>query len=571
MFDPKSAACNLNSCSIDTTPCANSQWSVGYPAYGLNGATYTGYSYKTGTGFESSMKPGTDGKYYIADFINNLTHDGEAVPMYKGMLETARTVSYLLYDAQDLNKLYDIDNISGLNTTAITFKNIANKDVALAPDGRSFVWSEFLPERPVVYVVRDETTPTLTLLLADKLGNPINFEHPTMKNMFNINDTISVRRNEPTACDSDTKDCCSDYVIRAIVAKGTAEFNGKTYPTITLEGGTATGEPEKLTFKGRNNFGGNLNLECLNNAEKYHDSIYPGDEVKFEYSTWNPCTPAQGGFQLQGYTMKRSNIQYIATSYKKDWAELRVGYAHPDGISAIIGQELASISRSFVEQMARAFYLGQNRDMFNAAGIPASTMGIITEIYAAHAQKPWLKLVRSAANAVTRDDKALIFLECLQQVQQSKWSGNNPTVSVIMDRRAISTYMMLRKSFANLGGWVEMREPSNHFDFSQIPVIQTPYGNMELLTCPFLEEISGNSGMVLFLDKNLCGARQTEEFVLDLPSNQVKRNATSGFRVRETTDVKTPDCREWLIDTSFCYIFIGVGQPNSPYLLLEAF
>ena len=280
-----------------------------------------------------------------------------------------------------------------------------------------------------------------------------------------------------------------------------------------------------------------------------------------------------GGYQVQGYTMKHSNIQYIGKELCFDRAELRMGYSNQGGISAVLGQRFSAITRDFIEQEARTFYLGENRQRYNAAGIPGSTMGILTEIYAAHAQKPRLRLVRSAANAVTLEDKALIFMETLMEAQQSKWSGSNPTITVVMDDTAINTFYALRKAFKNLGGWIELLPSNGEFDFSKMPVIRTPYGNMEILTDTFLKEIYGNSGVVLFLDKNLVGARQTEEFELDLTngSNQVQRKATTGFQIKDVTDAKVIGCKCRYIWTSFAYIMVGIGQEYSPYRILEGF
>lgn len=570
MFDPKTSACT-GGCSINTTPCPNSQWSQGYPAYGLNGANYDGYSYKTNTGFGVELTKAKDGKYYIEDQINNWTHDGKPMAMFKGMLEGAKTISYLLYDSEDLNKLYDIDAQSGLSTTAVTFKSINNMDIGLSADGLSYVWKEFMPERPVMYVIKDETVPTLTFLLGDANGNPISFDDPKYRNLINVNDRISIRR-AGDSCDSDQIDCCSDFSVRAVVAMGKADFNGQTYNTITIEGGTQMGEPEKLTFKGRNGFGGNADLACLNNADKYYDGKYPGDEVRFEFSSFDPCNPVLGGYQLQGYTMKQSNIQYIGTSMSFSWAELRMGYATEGGISAILGERFNAITRSFIEQQARTFWLGENRRYGNAAGIPASTMGLLTEIYAAQAAKPWLRLVRSAGHAVTLEEKALVFMECLMKVQQSKWTKNGK-ITVVMDDKSISTFYALHKAFRNIGGWQEMLPQTGTYDFSKLPTIRTPWGDMEILQDTFLRDIYGNSGVCVFLDKELIGARQTEEFEVDLTngSNQVSRKATTGFQIYDITDKKTPQCKEYMMQTSFCYIMAAVDQPNSPYMILENF
>lgn len=76
-------------------------------------------------------------------------------------------------------------------------------------------------------------------------------------------------------------------------------------------------------------------------------------------------------------------------------------------------------------------------------------MGLYTELMNAHANKPWLKIVRSAAAAVTLEDKARIFIEMLQQVQNTKFGSG--TVTAVMDSRAYSTYLALRPAFKKLG------------------------------------------------------------------------------------------------------------------------
>jgi hypothetical protein len=62
-----------------------------------------------------------------------------------------------------------------------------------------------------------------------------------------------------------------------------------------------------------------------------------------------------------------------------------------------------------------------------------------------------------------------------------------------MDDTAINTFYALRKAFKNLGGRIELLPSNGEFDFSKMPVIRTPYGNMEILTDTFLKEIYGNS------------------------------------------------------------------------------
>jgi len=98
-----------------------------------------------------------------------------------------------------------------------------------------------------------------------------------------------------------------------------------------------------------------------------------------------------------------------------------MGYPEVGGIDAVIGRRLQNIARDLTEQEYRAFWLGENRAPNNASKIPGSTMGLYTELMNAHAAKPWLKIVRSAAAAVTLEDKARIFIETLQQVQNTKF------------------------------------------------------------------------------------------------------------------------------------------------------
>ena len=155
MFTNTSGNC-IASCNIDTTPCPNGIQGEyqNYPAYGLEGVNFEGYSYLSESGAQILYKPADDGKYYINDQIPLLTHDGEAIPMFKALLDTKSSLPQLLLDQTTLEGLYDPEKSGPLPTSAPTFKSIKNIQVGLGRDGQSFVWSEFAPERPVMYLYK---------------------------------------------------------------------------------------------------------------------------------------------------------------------------------------------------------------------------------------------------------------------------------------------------------------------------------------------------------------------------------------------------------------------------------
>lgn len=98
--------------------------------------------------------PSKDGKFYIDDQMPILTHDGKPVPMFKALLDTKSSLPQLLLDQTTLEGLYDPEKAGPLPTTAPTFKSIKNIQVGLGKDGMSFVWAEFAPERPVMYLYK---------------------------------------------------------------------------------------------------------------------------------------------------------------------------------------------------------------------------------------------------------------------------------------------------------------------------------------------------------------------------------------------------------------------------------
>ena len=49
---------------------------------------------------------------------------------------------------------------------------------------------------------------------------------------------------------------------------------------------------------------------------------------------------------------------------------------------------------------------------------------------------------------------------------------------------------------------------------------------MEIMTDTYLEQLSENSGMIVFLNRDLIGTATLPEFNVELPSNSVKSNVT---------------------------------------------
>lgn len=597
MFTNTSGNC-IAGCGIDSTPCPNGIQNeyMNYPAYGLEGTTFEGFSYLSDTGARIDYKPADDGKFYINDQMLTFTHDGSPIPMFNTMLESPSAVPALLYDVTELNKLYDPETSGPLPLNAPTFKAIKGIQVGLGRDGLSFVWGEFNPERPVMYIyktVKNITADSVNVkyYLCDKRGLPIDFNHPKYKDLVNVNSRLRIERHDPKEVLTDncgTYGCCADPVVRPVVAMGQdqlsrpSNFGGTAmYPYVIFEGagnGTDGVNRPLFTVTGRSSVDGasiayNENYVCLNNPDKYADGTYPGDQVTFEYSSFDWCKPVTGGYQTQGYIMKQSFAQNIGAEITFEDHEIRRGYPEVGGIDVVIGRRFQGTARYLIEQMYRAFWLGENRRPNNASSIPGSTMGLLTELYAAHAAKPWLRIVRSAMNTVTLEDKARLFLDCLEQVQRHKVTGSSGTITAVMDQAALSCYTYLRGAFKKLGGWQEMLPNANNFSFGDMYTISTPWGKLELMTDIYLEQISGNSGMVVFLNRDLIGTATLPEFTIELPSNNVKQNVVQGFKLKKTSpDNIVGECKSYVLYTTFSFIFPYIGaEGTNPYLILEGF
>jgi len=74
--------------------------------------------------------------------------------MFKALLDTKSSLPQLLFDQTSLEALYDPEKSGPLPMSAPTFKSIKNIQVGLGRDGQSFVWAEFAPERPIMYLYK---------------------------------------------------------------------------------------------------------------------------------------------------------------------------------------------------------------------------------------------------------------------------------------------------------------------------------------------------------------------------------------------------------------------------------
>lgn len=113
---------------------------------------------------------------------------------------------------------------------------------------------------------------------------------------------------------------------------------------------------------------------------------------------------------------------------------------------------------------------------------------------------------------------------------------------------------------------------ANQMNFGQTYSIQTQYGGLEIMTDIYLEQISGNSGIVVFLNRDLIGTATLPEFTIDLPSTNVKQNVSQGFKIKRTSpDTVVGECKCYTMYTSQAFIFPFVGVEDGPYLILDGF
>lgn len=593
MFRNTSGNCG-SVCNVDTTPCAigiQGEYN-NYSSAGLEGVMYDGVSYLNEMGTKIEYKAGKDGKFHITDAMTLLTHDGKPLPLYKAFMTGNTAIPQLTMSFQDVNDLYDPDKAGNMPTKIPTFKAVKSANVGLAADGNSFLWRELVPEKPVMYLYKTVNEITadsqnVKYFLADKNGLPIDFKSPKYRDLLHVNSRVLIQRHDPAQVKEENckGGCCTDTIRRTIVAMGEeslskpSNFGGTgMYPYIILEGrgnGTDGKNLPLFTATGRSSVDGasinyNDNYVCLNNADKFANGIYPGDEITFAYSSFNWCTKLEGGYQMDGVIVKRSFVQNIGTKLCFDQYELQKGYVELGGIDAVMGMRFQAASRHLVEQQFRAFWLGENRNPINQAGIPGSTMGLYTEIMSAHSAMPWDKMVQSAAFASTHEEKARIFLDMIAQVQAAPLTQGR-TITAVMDRAAYSYYLTLRPTFKKIGGWQEMLPSATNMDFGNHFTITTEWGTLEIMTDYYLQEISGNSGVVVFLDKELIGVASPVQYGIELPSAKVPGKVVQGIQIQDISDpTVVGNCSCWAMYTSFAYIFIGVGTGGG-YGILEGF
>ena len=92
------------------------------------------------------------------------------------------------------------------------------------------------------------------------------------------------------------------------------------------------------------------------------------------------------------------------------------------------------------------------------------------------------------------------------------------------------------------------------------------------MTDTYLQQLSDNSGMIVFVDRDLMWVATLPEFNIELPSNSVKSNATQGLKIKDVTPIEMiGNCKCIDVYTSFAFVFVGIGNENAPWHILEGF
>jgi len=486
------------------------------------------------------------GKYFVGDALSLL--QTQKIPLFKAYMTQYPTIAQLLFN---YDEIMDPTMQTNAPLAALTFKSFPNIELLEAVDGTRYVWSEWKYEEEEIYIVKDEAVATPTFLIADKYGNPINLNAPGTNKLIEVNDTVLIYRNAVTDGSADD-DCCSTQIIRTVIGMGTTVFNGQTYTSVTVEGNGNPGELPVTTYKGRNGFGGNANNTYLDNPDLWYQGIYPGDKVLKLFHSRNDCDPITNTFQLQGYNMKQSFIQHLGYKFSMNKNELNRSYDTKDGVMDYLRQKIRGANLNMVRSAARMFYMGRNRNPINNANLPGETLGIIPALRNAHALKPQLRLIRSAANLLTDEDRVRLILDMILQVQNSGMLPRGSVTTMVMDNAAMAAFMKLNNAWNKFTGFMVTKTDNVKKDFT-IPVIQTPNGLTEIMTCSEWTKITRNSGQILFIAKPLVGLRTRANARLDLQSGSILKS-TQGFNIEDVTLPGQHECRTYDVWTELAII-----------------
>ncbi len=549
IFDGKSAGCNT--CSLDSAPCPGWSAVAPSPANGIDTPQFNGYSYGVwSVAFQN-------GEYYVGTYLNHLA--GQKIPMFRARNEKYPMIARLLFD---------MDEYTGPSTEAnatkpiniLTFKSLPNMETLPSLDGNMFLWTEYKKEFPEVYVVRDQTN-TNILLLGDAAGMPIDLSSTDLRyrNLFEAGDTILVYAN---GNETEDPDCCSRMEQRTVVSVDTEVWVGpqgsQTYVKLTLENTPTTGaDLWSISVKGYN-FAPNTVRPELNTS----GITYAGDRVLKLYNGRNDCDTITASYQENPYARKHSYIQHISFKHDVTKQELNRSYAEENGVQSYLATKMQGLSEQMVDQMASAFYMARNRNPNNSvsytrpdgttAFLPGETMGVLPGLFDAHYMNPHKGLIQSARNLLIDEDKVRLVLEQLLQVQMSGAIKRGSTVTMVMDSMAISKFMQMNNAWNKFTGFMVTKTDNVHKEFT-LPVIHTPYGPTEIMTCYKFEQLMNNTGNILFFPRDLVKFTQRENDYYDINTGAISKSAP-GFRFEDVTLPWQHECKTYDIRTEFCII-----------------
>lgn len=555
--------CNFG-CGVDTTPCPQSSWVSKYPNYGLNGAQMYRFSFNRDTSAESKEP------FYFFQYVDSIILSGSPLNVVRPLLQQS-PIAQLMLDINTQNAMRDADGATLRDFPAI-FKAFPEQ-YNVIQNGRYFEWME-MPYTSTLMefnIIRDEASETNTFLIADKYGNPIDMNSPKYKGTLVKGLEVSVYYNDPedTEC---SNGCCANFDELYVTAVGEATFNGKKYTTLTVEGGTGSDEVPLRKYKGRNNFGGNTNIECLDDAQMYADGIYPGDKVIVRTFAGDFCNTVAPEAGLDGYVAMHSPIQKIAAKICWDRDDLHMRFTNGTDAALYFRLKVQATLNMLVNFWLGAFYVGKGRDWGNNLSIEGSTMSLYGTIYDAQAHNPMLGLIKSAINATTTEEQIEIWLSALNKARYAKYGKGD--LVCLFDKAGYEWFLRIKPALNNLLGVTEVINSGQNNTISIGEPMKVVIGGktIEIVTDTYYDTVTQNAGECVIFDKSLIGVRQPDEFTFDVESGKLTSVATMWLRVSDKTDptIDEPEsCKCIQLSMKFCHIFIAVSQNDSPYCIVE--
>lgn len=555
--------CNFG-CGVDTTPCPQSSWVSKYPNYGLNGAQMDRFSFNRDTSAESKEP------FYFFQYVDSIILSGSPLNVVRPLLQQS-PIAQLMLDINTQNAMRDADGATLRDFPAI-FKAFPEQ-YNVIQNGRYFEWME-MPYTSTLMefnIIRDEASETNTFLIADKFGNPIDMNSPKYKGTLVKGLEVSVYYNDPSDTEC-SNGCCANFDELYVTAVGEATFNGKKYTTLTVEWGTGSDEVPLRKYKGRNNFGGNTNIECLDNAQMYADGIYPGDKVIVRTFAGDFCNTVAPEAGLDWYVAMHSPIQKIAAKICWDRDDLHMRFTNGTDAALYFRLKVQATLNMLVNFWLGAFYVGKGRDWGNNLSIEGSTMSLYGTIYDAQAHNPMLGLIKSAINATTTEEQIEIWLSALNKARYAKYGKGD--LVCLFDKAGYEWFLRIKPALNNLLGVTEVINSGQNNTISIGEPMKVVIGGktIEIVTDTYYDTVTQNAGECVIFDKSLIGVRQPDEFTFDIESGKLTSVATMWLRVSDKTDptIDEPEsCKCIQLSMKFCNIFIAVSQQDSPYCIVE--